>query len=47
MFSASSKALTAEIDTTLEIGEPNPHLNMVTALLKSAFQRQDRDRHPR
>ncbi|GEM_PF-100640 len=31
------EALTAEIDTTLEISEPNPHLNMVTALLKAHF----------
>ncbi len=29
------EALSSEIDTALEIGEPNPHLNMVTALLKA------------
>ncbi len=28
-------SLTAEIETALEIGEPNPHLNMVAALMKA------------
>jgi multiple sugar transport system substrate-binding protein len=31
------EALATEIDTALEISEPNPHLNMVTALLKAHF----------
>ncbi len=29
------EALSSEIDTALEVGEPNPHLNMVMALLKA------------
>jgi multiple sugar transport system substrate-binding protein len=28
-------AVSAELDTVLEIGEPNPHLNMVSALLRA------------